>query len=182
MNKNYEIKTLYSSEEIAQKVKELGNIFNEIYKDQELYMISVLRGSVIFAVDLARTLTMPLKMEFVRLSSYGSSTTSSGNVKAINVSLPDLNGKNVLIVEDITDTGRTAKYMVDYLKDNYNLKDLKFCSLLNKNMRREVDFEPDYYGFDIDNKFVVGYGLDYDECYRNLPFIGYIEFQGENNA
>jgi hypoxanthine phosphoribosyltransferase len=114
-------------------------------------------------------------MEFIRLSSYGSSTTTTGKVNAIDISLPDLNGKNVLIIEDIVDTGLTAKFLIDFIKSNFYVKSLKFCSFLNKKARRETDIEPDYYCYDIDDRFVVGYGLDYDGYYRNLPYIAYKE-------
>jgi len=118
---------------------------------------------------------MPVKMEFIRLSSYGSSTTSSGKVRAVDISLPDLNDKNVLIVEDIIDTGLTAKFLLDFIDNNFHTKSTKFCSLLDKKCFRKTDIEADYVGFDIDNKFVIGYGLDFDGHFRNLPYIGYVE-------
>ena len=127
-----------------------------------------------FATDLAKHLTMPLKMEFIRLSSYGSGTTSSGKVNAVDITLPDLNGKNVLIVEDIIDTGHTAKFLMDFMNHNFHTKSLKFCSLLDKKIKREVDTDADFYCFEVDDKFLVGFGLDYDGNYRNLPFIGYM--------
>ena len=114
-------------------------------------------------------------MEFIRLSSYGSGFTSSGKVNTVDISLPDLNGKNVLIIEDIIDTGHTAKFLVDFINHNFKTKSLKFCSLLDKKIKREVDIDPDYYGLDVADKFLVGYGLDYDGFYRNLPYIGYVE-------
>ena len=114
-------------------------------------------------------------MEFIRLSSYGSSKVSSDKVTAIDITLPDLNEKNVIIAEDIIDSGRTAQFLVNFIKTKYNVKTLKFCALLNKKIRREVDIDADYSVFEIDDKFVVGYGLDYEGYFRNLPFIGYIE-------
>ena len=169
------IKTLISEKEILAAIDSLANELNNLYKNEEVYLICVLKGSVMFAADLAKRLKMPLKMEFIRLSSYGSGTTSSGKIKALDLNLPDLNDKNVLIVEDIVDSGHTAKFLIDYFKHNFKLKSLKFCSLLNKKEARIVDAEADYYLFEIDNKFVVGYGLDSDGLYRNLPYIGYIE-------
>ena len=127
-----------------------------------------------FASDLVRYLDMPIKIEFIRLSSYGSSTISSGKVNAVDIKLPDLNNKNVLIVEDIIDTGLTAKFLIDFMNMNFHVKSLKFCSFLDKKVTRKVNVDADYYGFEVDDKFVVGYGLDYDECYRNLPYIGHI--------
>ncbi len=172
---NDKIKVYLTNEEIQQGVKNLASKLNNLYKDKELYVVCVLKGAVIFASDLVRYLTMPVKMEFIRLSSYGSSTISSGNVNALDASLSDLNGKDVLIVEDIVDSGLTARYLIDFLNKNYKMKSLKFCSLLNKSMRREVEVNPDFYVFDVDDKFIVGYGLDYDGDYRNLPYIGYFD-------
>lgn len=128
-----------------------------------------------FMTDLSKSLKMPLKMEFIRLSSYGSGFTSTGKVNAVDISLPDLNDKNVLIIEDIIDTGHTAKFLMDFIKHNFKTKSLKFCSLLDKKVKREVDIDPDYHVFEVDDKFLVGYGLDYDGYYRNLPYIGYVE-------
>ena len=169
-----EIKTLLSTEEIQSGIAQLGERLNKIYKNEELYVVCVLKGAVIFAVDLVKHLEMPVKMEFIRLSSYGSSTTTSGKVNAVDIALPDLNDKNVLIIEDIIDTGHTAKFLIDFMNHNFKTKSLKFCSLLDKKCRREVDIDADYHVFDVDDKFLVGYGLDYDGYYRNLPYIGYI--------
>lgn len=166
------IKPYITEEEIQLGIKHLGEKLNELYKNEEVYMICVLKGGAFFGVDLAKSLTMPLKIEFIRLSSYGSSTVSSGKVRGLDVSLPDLSGKNVIIAEDIIDTGHTAKFLIDYINDKYKTKSLLFCALLNKKARREIDIEADYYCFDVDDKFLIGYGLDFDEQYRNLPYIG----------
>lgn len=170
-----DIKPLFSEEDIQLKVKEVAKKINFQYLDEEIYVICVLKGSILFTVDLVKHLSMPIKMEFIRLSSYGSSVTSSGKVNAVDISLPDLNGKNVLIVEDIVDTGLTAKFLLDFIDNNFRTKTTKFCSLLDKKCSRKTEIEPDYIGFEIDNKFVIGYGLDYDGNYRNLPYIGYVE-------
>ena len=167
------LKVLFSEEQLGSRVKELAKIMNEFYKGEEITAICVLKGAVIFASDLVRELKMPVKLEFIRLSSYGSSTASSGKVNAVDIKLPDLNNKNVLIIEDIVDTGLTAKFLLDFIKVNFSVKTLKFCSLLDKKITRKVDVEPDYYGFEVDDRFVVGYGLDYDGYYRNLKYIGY---------
>ena len=170
-----DLKVLFSEEEIQNGIKNLGAKLNEVYGQEELYLICVLKGSVMFMVDLSKHLKMPLRMEFIRLSSYGSGFTSTGKVNAVDISLPDLNGKNVLIIEDIIDTGLTAKFLIDFMHLNFKTKSLKFCSLLDKKETRKTDIQPDYYCFEIGNQFVVGYGLDYDGFYRNLPYIGYIE-------
>lgn len=169
------IKILFDSEKIQNAIKDLGARLNDYYKGEELYAVCVLKGSVMFTADLVKHLNMPVKMEFIRLSSYGSGTTSSGKVNAVDISLPDLNGKNVLIVEDIIDTGHTAKFLVDFLNHNFKVKDLKFCSLLDKKVKRQVDIDADYHCFEVDDKFLVGYGLDLDGYYRNIPYIGYID-------
>lgn len=173
--KKENLKVLFSQEQLHTRIKDLAQKINTLYKDEEVTVICVLKGAVIFATDLVRELNMPVQIEFIRLSSYGSSTTTSGKVNAVDIKLPDLNNKNVLIIEDIVDTGLTAKFLIDFMHLNFHVKSLKFCSLLDKKITRKVDIEPDYYGFEVDDKFVVGYGLDYDGYYRNLPYIGYIE-------
>lgn len=170
-----DLKVLLTAEQIQNEIEALGRKLNEEYGNEELYVVSVLRGAVMFTVDLVKHLNMPLKMEFIRLSSYESGTVSSGKVNAVDISLPDLNEKNVLIVEDIIDTGHTARFLVDFINHNFKLKSLRFCSLLDKKARREVDIDADYYCFEIEDKFVVGYGLDYDGYFRNLKYIGYID-------
>ena len=169
-----DIKPYLTEYEIQKGIRELGCKLNELYKEEELYIVCVLKGAVMFTTDLVKFLKMPLKMEFIRLSSYGSGTTSTGKVNAVDIMLPDLNGKNVLIVEDIIDTGHTAKFLIDFINHNFHTKNLKFCSLLDKKIKREVDIDADFYCFEVDDKFLVGYGLDYDGTFRNLPYIGYI--------
>lgn len=170
-----DLKILFTEDELQNRVKEIAKTINFHYQEEEIYVICVLKGSVMFTVDLVKYLEMPVKMEFIRLSSYGSSVTSSGKVNAVDISLPDLNGKNVLIVEDIVDTGLTAKFLLDFIDNNFRTKTTKFCSLLDKKCSRRTEIEPDYVGFEIDNKFVIGYGLDYDGLFRNLSYIGYVE-------
>ena len=170
-----DLKVLFKEAEIQRAIKDLGLRLNNEYGDEDLYLICVLKGSVMFMADLSKHLKMPLKMEFIRLSSYGSGFASTGKVNAVDISLPDLNRKNVLIIEDIIDTGHTARFLVDFIRHNFKTKSLKFCSLLDKKIKREVDIDPDYYAFEVDDKFLVGYGLDYDGYYRNLPYIGYIK-------
>ncbi len=169
-----DLKVLFKKDDIQEAIKALGNSLNNEYQDEELYLICVLKGAVMFMTDLSKHLKMPLRMEFIRLSSYGSGFSSTGKVNAVDISLPDLNGKNVLIIEDIIDTGHTAKFLMDFIRHNFKTKSLKFCSLLDKKIKREVEIDPDYHAFEVDDKFLVGYGLDYDGYYRNLPYIGYV--------
>lgn len=175
MIKESDLKILFTENEIQEKIEELSVKLNEDYKAEELYLICVLKGSIMFMVDLSKHLKMPLKMEFIRLSSYGSGFTSTGRVSAVDIALPDLNEKNVLIIEDIIDTGHTARFLVDFINHNFKPKSLKFASLLDKKCKREVDIDADYCCFEVDNKFLVGYGLDYDGYYRNIPYVGYVE-------
>ena len=170
-----DIHVLYSQEELQKRIKELAEELNNHFKGEDIFAICVLKGSVMFFTDLVEHLTMPLKMEFIRLSSYGSNYSSSGKVKAVNLSLPDINGKNVLIVEDIIDTGHTAKFLLDIIGHNFQTKSTTFCSLLNKKSKRVVDVDADFSGFVVDDKFLVGYGLDFEGYYRNIPYIGYVD-------
>ncbi len=173
--KQSDIKILFSEDQLTTRIKEIAAEMNSFYKGEEICVICVLKGAVMFTTELVKHLDMPLTMEFIRLSSYGHSTSTSGKVNAVEIKLPDLNGKNVLIVEDIVDTGLTAKFLLDFIKCNFHTKSTKFAALLDKKIFRRTDIEPDYYGFEIDDKFVVGYGLDYDGFYRNLKFIGYAD-------
>lgn len=170
-----DIKPLFSEAEIQNRVKQVAAEIDSFYKGEELYIICVLKGAAIFCADLVKSIKTSVKMEFIRLSSYGSSTQTSGKVNAVDISLPNLNDKHVLIVEDIVDTGLTAKFLLDFINLNFRTKTTKFCSLLDKKCFRKTEVEVDYVGFEIDGKFVIGYGLDYDGLYRNLPYIGYIE-------
>ena len=169
-----DLKVLFTREEIETRIKELANELNKKYNGEEVYAICVLKGAVMFAVELVKYINCPLKIEFIRLSSYLGGTNTTGKVNAVDISLPNLNGKNVLIIEDIVDTGLTAKFLTDFIKLNFKTKSTTFCSLLDKKITRKVDVEPDLYGFEIDDKFVVGYGLDYDGYYRNLDYIAYV--------
>lgn len=173
--KESDLQILFTEKQIQDRIKELAEEMNNFYNGEDVYAICVLKGAVLFAVDLVKHLNMPLKMEFIRLSSYGTGMTTSGKVNAVDISLPDLNDKNVLIIEDIVDTGLTAKFLMDFMHCNFKTKSTKFCSLLDKKITRKVDIEPDYYGFEVDDKFLIGYGLDYEGYYRNLRYIGYKE-------
>ena len=171
-----DLKVLFSNKEIIEKIKQQAQILNSIYDNNKtLIMICILKGAVMFYSELVKHLNMPVQMEFISLSSYGSYTKSTGEIKTINLTLPDLKDKNVLIVEDIIDTGLTLEFLTKYIKKNCEVKDLKLITLFNKKCARKYNIEPDFYCFDIDDKFIVGFGLDYCGLYRNLDYIGYFE-------
>jgi hypoxanthine phosphoribosyltransferase len=165
---------LIGTEELQAKVAELGRQISEDYRGRNPLLICLLRGAVVFLSDLIRAVDVPLEMDFMAISSYGDSTESSGVVRLMMDLKSNITGRNVLIVEDIVDTGRTLAYILDNLRTR-RPADVKVCALLSKPSRREIEVELDYLGFDIPDKFVVGYGLDYAENYRNLPFIGVLK-------
>ena len=170
------LRPLFSKEEIQAKVKELADQINQDFGENEvLYIICVLKGASFFATDLTRHLKMPVQLDFIRLSSYGDSSVSSGVVKAVDLSLPDLQGENVLIVEDIIDTGRTINFLTIYLKEQLNIPNVEFVTLFDKPCRREINCDVKYKGFQIEDKFIVGYGIDYAGYFRNLEYVGYVE-------
>ncbi|MFL0364903.1 hypoxanthine phosphoribosyltransferase [Pseudobacillus sp. 179-B 2D1 NHS] len=162
---------LFSKEEIDGKVKELGALVSNDYQkeDKNLLIISLLRGSFIFTADLVRHITVPVRIEFMETSSYGFGKTSNGNVKVSDFSV-DISEYDVLIIDDILDSGHTMKAVYNVLKEK-NPKSLKTCTFLDKPSRRQVDIEVDYKGFVIEDKFIVGYGLNYGHHYRNIPYI-----------
>lgn len=171
MHNGQDIDTLFDEETIRAKVKELGEILTRDYAGKELTVLGVLKGSFVFMADLIRQIDLPLDVEFLGLSSYAGGTHTSGEVKVtLDLNSP-IEGRHVLVAEDIVDTGHTLSYLLRMLQ-NRNPASLKLCCLLDKPERRTVDVKPEYVGFTIPNKFVVGYGLDYDELYRNLPYIG----------
>ena len=165
---------LLSEEKIKERVKELADKISSDYKDGNLLFIGVLKGSVMFIADLMREMKVSVAMDFMAVSSYGASTKSSGIVRILKDLDADIEGRNVIIIEDIIDTGTTLKYLYEYLGKR-NPKSLKICCLLDKPSRRNVDIKADYVGFSIPDAFVVGYGLDYAEYYRNLPYIGILK-------
>ena len=161
---------MISEEEIAKRVKELGKQLTEDYKGKELLVVGILKGCMLFLSDLVRTIDLPLTLDFMVVSSYGATTKSSGVVRIVKDLEREIEGKDVLIVEDIVDTGLTLSYLVENFKAR-NPKSVKVCSLLDKPDRRKAQVEIQYIGFKIPDEFVVGYGLDYGENYRNLPFV-----------
>ncbi len=168
------IRVMLPEEEVDRRIRELGKEISDEFEGEEIFLVCILKGASFFACELAKRITVPVIMDFMSTSSYGSGTVSTGNV-VIRKEL-DMNpaGRNVLIVEDIIDSGNTFAFLKDYF-DGCNAKSVHTCALLDKPDRREVDVAVDYIGFTIPDEFVVGYGLDYDQKYRNLPYIGVVE-------
>jgi hypoxanthine phosphoribosyltransferase len=172
---NEDIKSVvFSEEELKKRVRELAQEISRDYKNEELITVGILKGAAVFYTDLVREMDVPVEMDFMVLSSYGSSTVSTGAVRILFDLEGDITGKNVLIIEDIVDTGLTLHYLTKTLKSR-NPKSLKVCCLLDKKERRKADFTPDYTGYVVPDEFLVGYGLDYAEKYRNLKYIGVLK-------
>lgn len=165
---------LFTERQIAVIVERLGQEISRDYQDKSLLLVSVLKGSVVFMADLMRSITIPAKIDFMATSSYGSGTTSSGVVKIIKDLDIDLAGYDILLVEDILDSGKTLSYLMELLRDR-KPRSLRICTLFDKPERRQAAVEASYVGAQIPDAFIVGYGLDYDERYRNLPFVGILE-------
>ena len=168
------LRILISREVLSARVSELGAQISADYAGRDLFLVAVLKGSVVFLADLIRTITIPHRIDFMATSSYGASTQSSGVVQILKDLEDSIEGQNVLVVEDIIDSGHTLAYLRRLLLVR-NPASLRICSLLDKKERREADVPVDYTGFAIPNEFVVGYGLDFNELYRNLPFIGVLK-------
>lgn len=162
---------ILSQEELSDIVKTLGKKITDDYNGKDLMLVSILKGSILFMADLMRAIDMPCTIDFMAVSSYGSGTKTSGVVKIIKDLDSTIEGKDILIVEDILDSGRTLSYIKEILLAR-NPKSIKICTLFDKPERREADIYADYVGSNVPNEFIVGYGLDYDEHYRNLPYIG----------
>lgn len=165
---------LYSEEDIAKVTKDLGAVLTEEYKDKYPLVIGILKGAVMFMTDLSRAMDCDLELDFMDVSSYGAGMESSGDVKIIKDLDTTVEGRNVLIVEDIIDTGRTLSYLIEIFRYR-KAKSIKIVTLLDKKERRAVDLEADWVGIEVPNEFVVGYGLDYIERHRNLPYIGVLK-------
>lgn len=168
------ISVLISEEEVNKKIKEIGEQISKEYEGKELHMICVLKGGVFFMCELAKRISVPVTMDFMSVSSYGSATKSSGVIKIVKDLDEAITGKDVLVVEDIVDSGNTLSYLMEMLQQR-GPKSLKLCTLLDKPDRRVREVKVDYTGFQIPDEFVVGYGLDYSQKYRNLPYIGVVE-------
>lgn len=173
-------RVLISEEELREIVAKLGKQISEDYKDKNLLMVSVLKGSVIFMADLMRSISIPCNIDFMSVSSYGNGTKSSGVVKIIKDLDVSIEGKDLLIVEDILDSGKTLNYIQEILLAR-NPSSIRICTLFDKPERREVDLYAEYVGCKVPNEFIVGYGLDYNEYYRNLPYIGVLKEGVYNN-
>lgn len=165
---------LFSERQIAVIVERIGKEISRDYKGKNLLLVSVLKGSVVFMADLMRSITIPAKIDFMATSSYGSGTTSSGVVKIIKDLDINLAGYDIVLVEDILDSGKTLSYLMELLRDR-GPRSLQICTLFDKPERRQSDVEAKYVGAVIPDAFIVGYGLDYDEKYRNLPFVGILD-------
>ncbi len=172
------ISVMISEEEIEKRVRELAEQISKDYAGEEVLLICILKGSVFFTCELAKRLTIPVKLDFMSVSSYGDATVSSGRVKIIKDLDDSIEGKNVIVIEDIIDSGRTLAHLLAVLKVRQP-KSIKLCTLLDKPSRREVEVKVDYVGVSIPDAFVVGYGLDYAQKYRNLPYIGVLELGKE---
>ena len=169
------IEVLLSEAEIDAKIQEIGEQISKDYAGKQVHLVCALKGGAFFMCELAKRITVPVSLDFMSVSSYGSDTKSSGVVKIIKDLDEPLQGKDVLVVEDIVDSGRTLSYLLEILRDRKPAS-LKLCTLLDKPDRRVVDVPVDYTAFMIPDEFVVGYGLDYDQRYRNLPYIGVVKF------
>lgn len=169
-----EIEVLIDETSLQNEIEELANQIMKDYEGKKLTFLCILKGSIFFTVDLAKKIKNNIEFEFMKASSYGENTITSGKIQ-IDLDLKNsIEGKDVIVIEDIIDTGCTLSYLLEYLKSK-KPKSLKLCTLLNKSERREFNVTVDYVGFEIENKFVVGYGLDFNEDYRNLPYIGCVK-------
>ena len=169
------IRVLISEEEVDARIREIGEQISRDYAGKEVHLVCVLKGGSFFLCELAKRITVPVSLDFMSVSSYGGETVSSGVVKIVKDLDEPIQGKDVLIVEDIVDSGRTLSYLKEMMLDR-KPESLRICTLLDKPERRVTDVKVDYTGFEIPDEFVVGYGLDYDQRYRNLPYIGVVEF------
>ena len=169
------VRVLLAEEDVDRRIQEIGDQISKDYDGKQIHLICVLKGGSFFMCELAKRITVPVSLDFMSVSSYGSATKSSGVVKIVKDLDEPLKDKDVVVVEDIVDSGRTLSYLLEMLKDR-GPKSVKLCTLLDKPERRVVDVHVDYTCFQIPDEFVVGYGLDYDQRYRNLPYIGVVEF------
>ena len=168
------ISVLISQEEVEQRIREMAAQISKDYEGESLHLVCILRGSIFFTCELAKYITVPVTIDFMSVSSYGGDTKSSGVVKIVKDLDESIKDKDVIVVEDIVDSGRTLSYLLELLEQR-GPKSLSLCTLLDKPERRVIDVKVDYTGFQIPDEFVVGYGLDYDQRYRNLPYIGVVE-------
>jgi len=168
------VRVMFTEAEVDNRIKELGEQISKDYEDKSIHLICILKGGVFFMCELAKRITVPVSMDFMAVSSYGGGTESSGIIKIIKDLDDAIEGKDVIIVEDIIDSGRTLSHLMELLEKR-RPNSIRLCTLLDKPDRRVVDVKVDYIGYSIPDEFVVGYGLDYDQKYRNLPYIGVVE-------
>ena len=171
-------RVLIPEEKVDERIAQLGEQISRDYAGKQVHLIGILKGSIFFICELAKRITVPVTMDFMSVSSYGAGTKSSGVVKLIKDLDESIEGKDILVVEDIIDSGHTLSYLLKNLSSR-NPASIRLCTLLDKPERREVDVEVDYQGFSIPDEFVIGYGLDYDQRYRNLPYIGVLSLTEE---
>ncbi|MCQ2538883.1 MAG: hypoxanthine phosphoribosyltransferase [Acetatifactor sp.] len=171
----HHVEVLLTEEQVDTRIQEIGEAISRDYAGKEVHLVCVLKGGTFFTCELAKRISVPVTLDFMSVSSYGSDTKSSGVVKIVKDLDESLTGKDVIVVEDIVDSGRTLSYLLAMLQDR-GPKSLRLCTLLDKPDRRVVDVNVNYTGFQIPDEFVVGYGLDYDQRYRNLPYIGIVAF------
>lgn len=169
------ITELIGEEDVERRIRELGEQISKDYAGKTVHLIGILKGACLFMCELAKRITVPVTLDFMSVSSYGGGTESSGVVRIVKDVDEPVDEKNVLVVEDIIDSGRTMEFLKDLFRDR-NAASIRFCTLLDKPERRVVDLHADYVGFRIPDKFVVGWGMDYDQKYRNLPYIGVVNF------
>lgn len=169
------VEVLIEEEKVNARIREIGEVISRDYEGKCVHLVCVLKGGTFFMCELAKRISVPVTMDFMSVSSYGGETKSSGVVKIVKDLDEAIAGKDVLVVEDIVDSGRTLSYLLDLLKDRKPAS-LKLCTLLDKPSRRVIDVNVDYTGFEIPDEFVVGYGLDYDQRYRNFGYIGVVKF------
>lgn len=170
------VKVLLTEQEVDARITEIGAQISKDYAGKTVHLVCVLKGGSFFMCELAKRITVPVSIDFMSVSSYGGGTSSSGVVRIVKDLDEPLEGRDVIVVEDIVDSGRTLSYLMAMLKER-GPRSLRLCTLLDKPDRRVVDVKVDYTGYQIPDKFVVGYGLDYDQKYRNLPYIGVVEFE-----
>jgi hypoxanthine phosphoribosyltransferase len=168
------LRVMISEEQVTKRIKEIAEQISKDYEGKSIHLICILKGSVFFSCDLAKRITVPVTIDFMSVSSYGNETVSSGRVRIVKDLDESIQGKHVLIIEDIIDSGRTLAYLLDLLGTRAP-ESLNICTLLDKPDRRVTDVDVKYVGFEIPDEFVVGYGLDYQQEYRNLPYVGVIE-------
>lgn len=173
-----QVKVLFSEETVDAKIKEIGDRISKDYAGKSVHLICVLKGGSFFMCELAKRISIPVSIDFMSVSSYGSETKSSGVVRIVKDLDETIQDKDVIVVEDIVDSGRTLSYLLELLQQR-GPKSLALCTLLDKPERRVIDVNVNYTGFEIPDYFVVGYGLDYDQRYRNLPYVGVVEFVEE---